>query len=122
MPDRIPHILVVGDDKRARKLIADVLRNAGYDVDTPADAYVGLDFASSQDYDLILVEEDLALVSGSGFRETLRSLGKTTPIVMLTDRSPDTDAETSGETTVHKPFQVDHLLQAVALTLGLPRP
>lgn len=114
MPKRI---LIVNDDQRTRALVQDVLAQAGFEVCAPVDGYVGLDFALSRSFDLVVVEDQMALLDGQGFVESLRESNTSTPVLVLT--STDDSArerslrEADANEVIQKPFQVEHLLNCI---------
>ena len=54
MPQKI---LVVDDEEEIRLLIADILKQSGYEVAVPVDSYVALELAQNTAYDLVTLDE-----------------------------------------------------------------
>ena len=65
------HILLVEDDKGASRFIKKGLQEKGYTIDVAFDGEEGLHFATSQVYDLIIL--DIMLPEMSGF-EVLKGI------------------------------------------------
>ena len=114
-------ILIVDDDQRTRSLVSGVLSREGYEVTTPADGYVGIDFALKDQYDLVLVADEMALLDGKGFLETLREADVSTPVLALSARHGEEVAklrDAGAEEVIQKPFKVEYLLSCVSKLLG----
>lgn len=121
----MPHrVLVIQPDARGRKVVVDALQTAGHDADAPVDAYVGLDFALTRNYDLVVVEDEMPLIDGRGVIEALRESNIRTPVVALSERPPDQTeglVEAGAAEVVQKPFRVSHLLDCVTRALANSR-
>jgi two-component system NtrC family sensor kinase len=64
---RQARILVVEDEPTVLQLIADVLREEGYRVDTVADSRQGLEMARTHRYDLLICDLRMPYLDGRGF-------------------------------------------------------
>ena len=88
------HILMIEDDTRLANMVADYLRNSGFDVTHAEDGTSGLAELKRDLVDLVLL--DLMLPDGDGldvFRQ-IRSLtgpAAGTPVIMLTARADAQD-------------------------------
>jgi two-component system chemotaxis response regulator CheY len=84
-------ILAVDDSASMRQLVSFTLRNAGYDVTEAYDGEDALDKARSNDFDLVLTDQNMPRLDGIGLIRRLREHPKfkATPILMLTTESSD---------------------------------
>jgi two-component system OmpR family response regulator len=114
-------ILVVEDDKEALKFVTQGLSEAGYTVDSASDGMDGLFLATEHSYDLIILDRMLPKIDGLTVITTLRSTGKTTPILILSALS-QVDERVKGlkggaDDYLVKPFAFSELMARVeALT------
>jgi CheY-like chemotaxis protein/HPt (histidine-containing phosphotransfer) domain-containing protein len=115
-------ILVVEDGVTNRKLISLILRRAGAQVTTAENGQVGLDIASKQAFDLILMDMQMPVMDGYLATRKLRQRGVETPIVALTAHSLNGDEgrcqEAGCSGYLSKPIDSDRLLTAIAGWLG----
>jgi DNA-binding response OmpR family regulator len=97
--------------------LRDSLEYEGYEVSVACDGKEGLDKASREKYDVILLDVMLPLMSGIDVCRALRSQGVEIPIIMLTARSQEIDKvvglEIGADDYVTKPFSVKELLARV---------
>lgn len=106
-------ILVVEDDRRIVDLLRRALVAEGHVVEEAADARDGFSFATSADYDALIV--DWTLPSGSGLQlvRDLRREGLQTPILMLTARDTTADKvqglNAGADDYLTKPFALEEL-------------
>jgi DNA-binding response OmpR family regulator len=89
----------------------------GYEVSVARDGKEGLEKASAEKPDIILLDVMLPLMSGIDVCRTLRARGIETPILMLTARSQEIDKvvglEVGADDYVTKPFSVKELLARI---------
>jgi len=114
-------ILVVDDDARLADTVKSSLVAHAHSVDVSNDGTDGAFLAKSYDYDAIVLDYSLPRKDGLTICREIRSAGKTTPIVFI---SNTTDIETKvaafrngADDYVVKPFSLDELharLDAVA--------
>jgi DNA-binding response OmpR family regulator len=83
-------ILIVDDDKKLCRLIADYLEPMGYNVEAAHDGLQGLDMILKGDYHAVIL--DVMMPKMDGF-EVLKKLRETSdiPVLMLTARGEETD-------------------------------
>src|SRR5438132_778429 len=80
-------VLVVEDEKRLAANIATGLREvAGYAVDVALDGEDGLFMATTNEYDLIILDLMLPKLAGPVVLEKYRQSGRDTPVLILTAR------------------------------------
>ena len=114
-------ILVVEDDPRIATAIKTGLEEERYAVDVASDGEMGLDLASSEDYDCIVLDLMLPKMNGTEVCATLRKDGINIPILMLTARGTLNDKvaglNTGADDYLVKPFAFDELVARIrALT------
>ena len=123
-PGKLPptRILLVEDGTTNRRLISLVLRRAGATVVTAEDGRQGVEMASSESFDLILMDMQMPVMDGYTAAQRLRDEGQTVPIIALTahamagDETKCRDAGCSGYLT--KPVEPAVLIRTVAENLG----
>jgi two-component system OmpR family response regulator len=77
------HLLVVEDDRDTREFIRNGLVEAGHSVDVAGDGREGLFAATTQQFDLIVLDRMLPLVDGLTVLRTLRASGSRVPVLLL---------------------------------------
>ena len=77
-------ILIIDDDGIVRDALTVFLTRAGHEVNTAADGANGVQAFGSLIPDLVILDRDLPVMSGSGVFEKIRNISKTVPIVILT--------------------------------------
>jgi DNA-binding response OmpR family regulator len=121
---RHKRILIVDDDRRLVESLAVRLRAEGYQIIRAEDGYQALQSARRGQPDLVLL--DIHMPAGDGFSvqnrmHQITNLA-TTPVIYLTGEtsgSVDAMAHDHGAFKVlHKPFNTEHLLEAVRSALG----
>ncbi len=119
-------ILVVNDDRMVRKAVGRVLEEEGYDVSYAVDGNDALDKLAGDRPDAILLDVMMPGMNGREFLKTLRERhDKEIPVVVMTaihgiDSQPVFALGASD--LVRKPFDVDELLNKVALALFRAEP
>lgn len=115
-------LLLVEDDPRVGRFIAQGLRSEGYDVDWARTAEDALAHTSTRSFDVVLLDHMLPDRSGIEVAQTLRSRGNPIPILMLTARDAPEDRQAAfaaGATDfMGKPFRFDELLERIQKLLG----
>lgn len=114
-------ILLVEDDERITKALAEALMDHHYVVDVVHDGQMGWEFAESAAYDVIILDVMLPGLSGIQFCQRLRKQGKTTPVLMLTAKDTSADKvlglDVGSDDYVIKPFDLQELLARVRALL-----
>lgn len=85
-------ILIVDDDMYLRDLYEEILKEAGFEVETAADGREGLTKLSLGGYDLTLLDVMMPHLDGLGVLSKLQEVKPTTPngpIVLLTNLAHD---------------------------------
>ena len=106
-------ILIVEDEPGIVMTLTDRLRSDGFQVEAAEDGETGLARATSEPFDLILLDVMLPRKSGLDVCRDLRQRGITVPIIMLTARGLITDKvvglKLGADDYVTKPFEVMEL-------------
>ncbi|NQZ21014.1 MAG: response regulator transcription factor [Colwellia sp.] len=76
-------ILVIEDDKELARYISKGLLEAGHTVDQAFDGRDGLFLATTEIYDVLLIDRMLPLLDGLTLIKTIRAQANTTPILIL---------------------------------------
>jgi len=79
-------ILIVEDDEKIVRFLKKGLQEEGYTVDFSLNGEEGIYLASTNEYDLILLDIMLPLKNGIEVCQNLRQNNINTPIIMLTAR------------------------------------
>lgn len=110
-------ILVVEDDRETSKYIAHGLKEDGHSVDCFADGRDALVQATTEDYDVMIVDRMLPGLDGVSLVRTLRSSGCHAPAIFLTSLGGVEDRvnglEAGGDDYVVKPFAFSELLARI---------
>jgi two-component system OmpR family response regulator len=124
--DHIDHILIVDDDREIRELVSSYLKKNGLRVTTAADGRQMRAFLETDSVDLIVL--DIMMPGDDGLvlcRELRAGKHKSTPILMLTARSDETDRivglEMGADDYLAKPFAARELLARINAVLRRTR-
>jgi DNA-binding response OmpR family regulator len=114
-------LLVIEDERKIREFLRRGLEEEGYSVEVAADGEDGLDLASGNGYELIILDLLLPRRDGLEVCRTLRAQGITTPVLMLTARDTITDRVTGldvgADDYLTKPFAFEELLARIRALL-----
>jgi len=107
-------ILVIEDEARVARNVAKFLREqANYAVDVSPDGEDGLHMATTNPYDLVILDLMLPKVDGWSILRRLRASGNDTPVLVLTARDATEDVvrglEEGGDDYLTKPFEMPEL-------------
>ena len=106
-------ILLVEDDQRIAKPLAEDLRHQRHVVDLAQDGLQGWEYAQANSYDLILLDLMLPLLDGISLCKRLRTVGCTAYVLMLTARDTTGDKviglDAGADDYMIKPFELDEL-------------
>jgi len=110
-------VLIIEDEPNMVLGLKDSCEYEGYEVSVARDGKEGLERASAEKHDIILLDVMLPLMSGLDVCRTLRARGIETPILMLTARGQEIDKvvglEVGADDYVTKPFSVKELLARI---------
>jgi two-component system alkaline phosphatase synthesis response regulator PhoP len=114
-------ILLVEDEPGLVITLGDRLRSEGYQVESASDGQSGLDMASTNAFDLIILDVMLPRKNGLDVCRDLRQRGNPTPILMLTARGQTVDKvvglKIGADDYLTKPFEMMELLARVEVLL-----
>src|SRR5262245_21467640 len=110
----VPRLIVVEDEAGLRVALSDRLASEGYAVETADDGAKGLERATSEPYDLIVLDVMLPRMNGFDVCREVRQRGVTTPILMLTARGQVVDKvvglKLGADDYLTKPFETIELM------------
>jgi DNA-binding response OmpR family regulator len=114
-------ILLIEDDPGIADVMATGLAEAGYGIEHASDGVTGMKLATSEGFDLIVLDLMLPGMDGLSICENLRNRRDTTPILMVTARDTVRDRvrglEDGADDYLPKPFEFDELLARVRALL-----
>ncbi len=114
-------ILVIEDDAEAAAYLTKGLRESGYLVEHAADGMDGLYMATSEDFDLLVVDRMLPKLDGLAVIETLRKSDRSMPILILSALGEVDDRvrglRAGGDDYLTKPYAFAELLARIEALL-----
>src|SRR5215472_11618296 len=114
-------ILVVEDEEDLRMTLSDRLKGEGYLPECADDGAEGLQRATSESYDLIILDVMLPRKNGFDVCRDIRKAGLTVPIIMLTARDQLVDKvlglKIGADDYLTKPFELLELLARIEALL-----
>lgn len=114
-------ILIIEDEERIASFIGKGLRSAGYSSTHVTTGGEAIDLAHGGNFDLLVLDLGLPDIDGFQVLATLRSMGVSTPVIILTARNSVTDTvaglEGGADDYMAKPFRFEELLARVRLRL-----
>ena len=110
-------ILIAEDDKDLAKALKRVLEISEYEVVNAYNGLEALDTASTNKFDLIILDVMMPKMNGYEEAKSLRNYKNYTPIIMLTARSETDDKvlglDSGADDYLTKPFQIKELLARI---------
>jgi DNA-binding response OmpR family regulator/HPt (histidine-containing phosphotransfer) domain-containing protein len=114
-------ILLVEDDESLVAILTKSLTTNNYVVDAVKDGEAGWNYASTFEYDLIVMDIQLPKLDGISLCQRLRGEGFTTPILLLTSQDTSTakvhGLNAGADDYVVKPFDVAELIARIRALL-----
>ena len=114
-------VLIVEDEPGLVLTLTDRLKSEGYEVGSATDGPGGLERASSERWDVILLDVMLPGASGFDVCRDLRQRGVTTPVIMLTARGQVIDRvlglKLGADDYLTKPFDMLELTARIEVQL-----
>lgn len=114
-------ILIADDEARIRKLVADFVKNSGYQAVEAEDGKVALEIIAEQEVDLVILDVMMPHYDGWAVCREVRKNNPQIPIIMLTARGEESDQvfgfELGADEYVTKPFSPVVLMARVKALL-----
>jgi heavy metal response regulator len=114
-------ILVIEDEEKMFEFIKLGLKEEGFTVDVASDGETGYTFASTQNYDCIILDLNLPKMDGITICKKLRKEKNNTPILILSVRNSTTDKveglDSGANDYLTKPFSFEELLARIRVLL-----
>ena len=114
-------ILVVEDDEILRTLLTQRLNAECYAIDVAKDGLEGWDYASTYEYDLLILDLVLPKLNGIALCQKLRHAGYTVPILMLSSQDTSTakimGLDAGADDYMVKPFDEPELIGRIRALL-----
>jgi DNA-binding response OmpR family regulator len=121
----VSKLLIVEDETGMAATLRDRMRKSGFTVTLARTGHSGLDLATREQFDLIILDIMLPEESGLQVCQKLRASGLSIPILMLSGRHQAEDKvaglKAGGDDYLAKPFQMAELLARVAALLRRAR-
>lgn len=116
--------MLVEDEPGLVLTLSDRLRGEGYEVEAAQDGDAGFERATSESFDLIILDVMLPRKNGFDLCRDLRQQGVSTPIIMLTARGQVVDKvvglKLGADDYLTKPFEMIELLARIEARLRRP--
>jgi two-component system, OmpR family, alkaline phosphatase synthesis response regulator PhoP len=117
----VKRLLLIEDEPGLVMTLTDRLTREGYAVEASADGESGLERASAEAFDLVLLDVMLPRLGGFDVMRELRRRGIETPVIMLTARGQVVDKvvglKLGADDYVTKPFEMVELLARIEAKL-----
>jgi two-component system copper resistance phosphate regulon response regulator CusR len=114
-------VLIIEDEKGISGFLKEGLEEEGFAVDVSGDGQAGLEMASTNDYDLLLLDWMLPGLSGIEVCTEFRKKNNTVPIIFLTAKDTVQDTvfglSAGANDYIKKPFQFEELLARIRVQL-----
>ena len=118
--DSVSRILIVEDEKKIARFLELELKYEGYDVDIAYDGRVGYEKGINEEFDLIILDLMLPLLSGIEVCRRIRQQSNI-PIIMLTAKDDISDKvmglDMGANDYMTKPFAIEELLARIRVYL-----
>ena len=110
-------VLVVEDEVRLAEAVAEILKEQKYAVDVVHNGTDGLDYALSDQYDVVILDIMLPKLNGFQVVKQMRESKNSTPVIMLTAKDEISDKvhglDYGADDYMTKPFDPEELLARV---------
>jgi two-component system, OmpR family, alkaline phosphatase synthesis response regulator PhoP len=126
VPNTLPRLLLVEDELGLVMTLTDRLESEGFTVESARDAKSGLQRATEEQFDMILLDVMLPGGSGLDICRSIRQKGIQTPVLMLTARGQVVDRvvglKLGADDYLVKPFEMAELLARIEAVSRRTRP
>jgi DNA-binding response OmpR family regulator len=102
-------ILIVDDDRDIREILAEGLKDDGYEVTLAKSSLEALSLIPFQSFDVIVTDWQLPLRDGLSLIRTVKEVSPKTPVILISAYGDDElrkRVEESGATYLQKPFSL----------------
>jgi CheY-like chemotaxis protein len=110
-------ILVVEDEPDVRQLDFEVLKEYGYQVDISENGLAALHSLKTSRYDLLVIEDEMLMVTGQELVKELRSEGILVPVILVLGTMPTMESSRNlwpqTQAVIIKPYTVAELVKTV---------
>ena len=108
-------ILVVEDEFDVQQVVADVLRDEGYEVSVCGTGRDALRMLSESPPDLVILDVMMPVLSGTQVLEVMRKTSglDRVPVILMSETMPRHSESPAWQYFLKKPFRLEHLLDAV---------
>ncbi|MGH8543556.1 MAG: winged helix-turn-helix domain-containing protein [Gammaproteobacteria bacterium] len=114
-------ILLIEDDRDTAAYLTKGLREGGYTIEYASEGRDGLFLATSEDFDLLIVDRMLPGLNGLAVIEALRAQGKKVPVLILSALAQIDDRvrglRAGGDDYLTKPYAFSELLARIEALL-----
>ena len=114
-------LLIIEDEPGMSSFLKEGLEEASYTVDIASDGKSGLSLALTNDYDLIILDWMIPVLSGIEVCRQVRKVGKVVPIIFLTAKKNLDDLvvgfDAGANDYIKKPFEFEELLVRIKAQL-----
>jgi len=118
MPNKI---LIIEDEKRISRFLELELKHEGYEIIAAFDGRTGLDLASNENPDLVILDLMLPVMSGIEVCRRIRQSKNKVPIIMLTAKDDVMDKvmglDMGADDYMTKPFAIEELLARIRVAI-----
>lgn len=109
--------LLIEDDKEVAVYVSKGLKEQGFTVDVAADGKDGLGMASTESYDIMIVDRMLPKLDGLSILKSIRAAENHTPVIILSALGEVDDRikglKSGGDDYLVKPFSFSELLARI---------
>jgi two-component system copper resistance phosphate regulon response regulator CusR len=121
----VKRVLIIEDEARIASFVEKGLRANGMTPTVVSDGVTGLDYATTGEFDLVVLDIGLPGMDGFTVLRRLRQAQVQVPVIVLTARDSVTDTvaalEGGADDYMAKPFRFDELLARIRLRLRTER-
>ncbi len=114
---RKANILVIEDDQDVSNLLSDVLTNGGHEVEIATNGSQGIEVFEKKEFDLVFTDLGMPGMSGWQVAKKVKHINGRVPVVLITGWNielKESDAkDTRVDLIIHKPFEVNQVLNVV---------
>jgi two-component system, OmpR family, KDP operon response regulator KdpE len=114
-------VLIVDDEPEMRSLLADILSDKGYRIDTAVDGVAALKIVVASHPDLVLLDVDMPQLRGGEALVAIRAISPNTKVIMISGKADAGEARRAlaagAFDYVTKPFDLNYLDEAVRIAM-----